>query len=259
MALMRELYFKKQQGISSSQQTDKSLVGLILERARKIISHPAKPRQTKIKSFLDHPEGELELEESFDENVFLDHAEDLRTEVSEERPFSCAVILDTSSSMAGEKHLLASIAVAVMVLEVPSEKTALIVFSSDGKILKKLSHKESPETTLIHFLKHQPRGFTNIYAGLKETLKEFSSQKQSRKKVGLLATDGKSTEGGDPADLARQFDFLVVFHLCGPGSDLEASKKIAQAGHGFCVEVERFENLPEQLYQILKRLSRQSY
>jgi len=258
MALMRKLYFEKQHGIQPSKQTDESLVKLILDRAQKIVSHPAKPRQIRVTNFKDDPSGELELEASFEENVLLDSVDDLRIEISEEKPFSCIVMLDTSSSMAGEKHLLASLAVAVLVLEVPNRNSGLVVFSSEAKTLKKLSHQEDPAVTILNFLRHQPRGFTNIFAGLKEALKEFNNQKQKRKKVGLLATDGKSTEGGDPLELAKQFDFLVVLHLCGPGSDRDSSRKIAQAGHGFCVEVEEFETLPNYLYEILKKLSRQN-
>lgn len=259
MILMRSLYFEKQRGVQSSLADDKTLASLILDRARKIISHPARPRQNLIRSLREFPEGDLEIENSLEENIFLNSAEDLQVEVSVEKTFSCAVILDTSSSMAGEKHLLASLAIAVLVLEIPSENSAIILFSSTGKTLKRLSIREEPEVTILKFLRHQPRGFTNIYEGLQETLKEFGRQKKIKKKVGLLATDGKSTEGGDPVKLAKQFDFLVVFHLCGPGSDLEVSKKIAQAGHGFCVEVQRLEELPQHLYQILKKLSRQTH
>lgn len=258
MALMRALYFEKQQGIHSGPKNDQTLASLILDRARKIISHPARPRRNLIKSLRDYPEGDLELESSLEENVFLNSVDDLQVEISKEKSFSCAVILDTSSSMAGEKHLLASLAIAVLTLEIPSENSAIILFSSEGKTLKKLSEKEDPESTILNFLRYQPRGFTNIYEGLNETLKEFKRQKKNQKRIGLLATDGKSTEGGDPIELARQFDFLVVFHLCGPGSDLEVSKKIAHAGHGFCVEVQSLEELPQHLYQILKKMSRQS-
>lgn len=259
MALMRSLYFEKQLGVKNGQADDKTLASLILDRARKIISHPARPRKNLIRSLREFPEGDLEIESSLEEDIFLNSVEDLQVEVSVEKSFSCAVILDTSSSMAGEKHLLASLAIAVLVLEIPSDQSAIILFSSTGKTLKKLSVKEEPTVTILKFLRHQPRGFTNIYEGLQETLKEFSRQKKLKKKVGLLATDGKSTEGGNPVELAKQFDFLVVFHLCGPGSDLETSQRIAQAGHGFCMEVQKLEDLPQHLYQILKKLSRQTH
>ena len=57
-------------------------------------------------------------------------------------------------------------------------------------------------------------------------------------------------------EIHMQFDFLVVLHLCGAGSDLEASQEIAQAGKGVCLQVEKFEDLPQRLYESLRMLSR---
>jgi hypothetical protein len=87
-------------------------------------------------------------------------------------------------------------------------------------------------------------------------LKEARKLGATHRKVGLIATDGRSTEGADPMEVARQFDFLLVLHLHGPGSHLEASKEMAQHGGGLCLEVERFEELPRRLYDALRFLAR---
>ena len=103
-----------------------------------------------------------------------------------------------------------------------------------------------------------PRGFTNIARGLEMGMKQFTRGRlpHGRRKVGLIATDGRSTEGGDPAEVARQFDFLVVLHLHGPGSYIEGSREMASRGHGVCLEVERFEELPHRLYEAVRMLAR---
>jgi len=254
--LMRQLYFKQLHTSQVDKKSDQALVSLILEHAKKVIAHPARPTQLKTESFLEKPDADLAIEETIEETPLVEGPEHLLVQYQLEKPFSCVVILDTSSSMSGDKHLLASIAVAVLVLEVASKDNALVVFSSEAKTIKRLGGIERPEDTLLRFLKHQPKGFTNISAGLQEGLNQLKSSMSRKRKVGLIATDGRSTEGGDPLKTASQFDFLVVLHLCGAGSDLEASQAIAQAGKGICLQVEKFEDLPQRLYEALRMLSR---
>ncbi len=227
-----------------------------MDQARRVVAHPSRPMLAQLKSFQENPFGELALEETLEDNPSLSVEEELLISESVEKPFSCVTLLDASASMSGDKHLLASIAVAVLLLEVPPKDTSLVVFSSTSKTIKRLRVEESREDTILRFLKVQPKGFTNIYAGLDEGLKQFKTRGARGRKVGLIATDGRSTEGGDPLEAASKYDFLVVLHLHGPGSHLEASQEIAQKGHGICLEVERFEELPQRLYEAVRLLSR---
>jgi hypothetical protein len=253
---MRQLYFKQLHTSQSDKKSDQALVSLIVEHAKKVVAHPARPTHLKTESFLEKPDADLAIEETIEESPIVEGPENLLVQYQQEKPFSCVVILDTSSSMSGDKHLLASIAVAVLVLEVGSKDNALVVFASEAKTIKKLGVLEKPEATILRFLKHQPKGFTNLSAGLEEGLKQLKSHAARKRKVGLIATDGRSTEGGNPLKAASQFDFLVVLHLCGAGSDLEASQEMAQAGKGVCLQVEKFEDLPQRLYESLRMLSR---
>lgn len=254
---MRQLYFRQLQGSNEDLKSDKALVCLIMDHAKKIISHPAKPTINRVDSYAREPFADLAIEETLEEDIFLESPENVQVEIREEKPFSCVVMLDTSSSMSGDKHLLASLAVAVLVLEVPAPHYSLVVFASEAKTIKPMAVLNRPEDTILHFLKHQPRGFTNIALGLSEGMKQLKRGSYGKRKVGLLASDGRSTEGGNPLELAKQYDFLVVLHLCGAGSDLESSKMIAQAGHGVCLEVEQMKDLPKRLYQALRMLARQ--
>lgn len=251
---MRQLYFQQVQASVPDPKRGQALVALILDHAKKIIAHPARPRKQRIDTFVNQPQADLAIDETLEESLFFDTPEQVLVEYSEDRSFSCVMILDTSSSMTGDKHLLASIAVAVLVLEVPTQDHALVVFSSEAKTIKKLLVKELPQTTLLKFLSHQPRGFTNIASGLKEGVNQL--RQGNRKKIGVIATDGRSTEGENPIEIAKHYDFLVVLHLCGAGSDLEASQQIAQAGNGMCLEVEKLEDLPRRLYEALRMLAR---
>jgi Mg-chelatase subunit ChlD len=163
-------------------------------------------------------------------------------------------MIDCSSSMSGEKHLRASIAVAVALLQIPSRDVSVIVFHSQALVVKAMGEAVLPEKSVMEFLRSRPKGFTNIALGLTRGMEQACLS--SKRRVGLIATDGRHTEGRDPNEAARRFDFLVVLHLHGPGSSLEASKALAAAGHGICLEVEEFSHLPNQLNQALKRMSR---
>ena len=253
--LMRSLYMQRARATAPDEKLDRELVRLVLDHAKKVIAHPSRPIQVSTERFLDFPQSELALEETIEESPLLDNAEDFLVELAQEKKFSVSAILDCSSSMSGDKHLLASIAVAVLLLEVAPRDTALTVFASDALTIKGLGTEDSAETTVLKFLKSQPRGFTNIAKGLESGLKQ-AKRSHRRRNVGLLATDGRTTEGGDPLEVARQFDHLVVLHLHGPGSHLEESQSLAQAGHGLCLEVEKFEELPRRIYDAVRILSR---
>lgn len=250
---LRALYFRRNRD-GGSEELDRELVRLVLEHAKRVVAHPSRPVVRKTAPFLEFPYAELALEETIEESPLLASPEDFLVEFGVEKPFSCSAILDCSSSMSGDKHLLASIAVAVLLLKVRPRDASLVVFASDSIKVKPMLLDESPETTVLKFLKSAPKGFTNIAKGL-ETGLDQARRATAKRTVGLIATDGRTTEGGDPLEVAKQFDFLVVLHLHGPGSHLEASKEMAQRGHGVCLEVERFEELPRRMYDAIRWLS----
>jgi von Willebrand factor type A domain len=256
--LMRQLYFQRTGQIQPDELADRKLVSLVLDHAKRVIAHPSRPQILKKDSFLRFPWGEIALEETLEETPVLEEVtpETLQIEVTEEKPFTCVTMIDASSSMSGDKHLLASIAVAVLLYEIQSRDASVIVFASKAQVVKRLSVEEAMQSTVLKFLKAQPRGFTNIALGLEEGVNQFKHFGAGKKRVGLIATDGRSTEGGDPVEIAKQFDFLVVLHLHGPGSHLEASQAMAHHGNGICLEVETFEELPKKLYDAVRLLAR---
>lgn len=254
--MLRDLYSAKVRSGKKDPALDKKLVSLVLDHAKKVIAHPSRPKIDRIESYLRAPFDEIDIEESLEESPFLEDSADLRVCVSEEKHFSCVAMLDSSSSMSGEKHLLASIAIAVLLLKVRPQDASVVVFSSDAIAMKRMGTDDAPQSTILRFLKSQPRGFTNIRKGLQEGVAQLKRQGKSRRKLGLIATDGRSTEGGDPAEIAKLFDSLIVLHLHGPGSHLESSVELAQRGNGVCLEVERMEELPRRLYDAIRLLAR---
>lgn len=253
--LLRQLYFRRLRSEGNSDKLDRELVRLVLEHAKRVIAHPSKPTYQKLESYLARPMAEIAMEETLEESPLLQEPAEFLVETQWEKRFSCSAILDCSSSMSGDKHLLASIAVAVLLLEVPARDSSLVVFASEANTIKSMGSEEPAEMTVLKFLRAQPRGFTNIAKGLEVGLAE-ARKTNGLRRVGLMATDGRSTEGGDPSAFAKLFDFLVVLHLHGPGSYLESSQQLAHEGNGVCLEVETFEELPRRLYDALRWIAR---
>lgn len=253
---LRELYFERLREVHESKdmQDAPKLVEMVIERARRVVAHPARPTVVKSEPFAQFPWGELDIEDSLEENWDLSRVEDLRVEVREERAFQCVTMLDCSSSMSGEKHLTASVAVAVLLLKIAARDAGVVVFHTSSQDIKPLASEDSTEKTVWDFLRFRPKGFTNIALGLETGLKQLR-RSGAKKRIGLIATDGRSTQGGDPFKVAKQFDCLVVLHLHGPGSYLEASQKMATEGNGICLEVEEFEDLPKKMYDALRLLA----
>ncbi|MBI1861487.1 MAG: VWA domain-containing protein [Deltaproteobacteria bacterium] len=249
---VRRLHRKALESSFQDPETDKKLVEAVLKRARQVIAHPTRPKKVEILPFEEFPQDEFELEQSFENDPTLNDSKEMVVEVESDKPTYCVAMLDSSSSMSGDKHLLASIAVAVMLLELP-ETSSLVTFASDANVIKGVDSNQTVEETVLKFLKVRPRGFTNIGRGLETGLRQ-----KYRKRVGLLASDGRTTEGEDPFEIAKKFDSLIVLHLHGSGSDIESSRQIAQKGHGTCVEVERYEDLPRKMYDALRLLARMS-
>lgn len=253
---MRKLFLKGQHSATPDKGINRQLVQLVLDHARRVIAHPSRPMQERTETFLREPFGEIALEESMEEDPTLTDPNLFLVSVNEEKPFSCVAMLDTSASMSGDKHLLASVAVAVLLLEVAPKDASVIVFNSDAKAIKELASDMGPAETVLSFLKTRPRGFTNIASGLEEGLKQLKRFGAQKRKVGLIATDGRTTEGLDPVEIAKQYDALIVLHLHGPGSHIDASRELAVVGHGVCLEVETFEELPKRLYDAVRLLAR---
>jgi Mg-chelatase subunit ChlD len=253
---LRDLYFTKLRNTPLDPKSDRKLASLVLEHAKNIIAHPSRPTRKRLSSLINAPFDEIAFEETLEENPELDNPALWLVEKVEEKPFSCVAMLDLSSSMAGEKHLLSSIAVAVLLLELSPKDSGLVAFSSQAKPIKRFSQIESHESTLLRFLQYPTRGFTNISKGLEEGLKIYQMGTPRGKKIGLIATDGRATEGANPIYAAEKFDFLVVLHLHGPGSYLEASQQMAHHGKGFCLEVNEISDLPKKMYDAVRLISR---
>ena len=74
------------------------------------------------------------------------------------------------------------------------------------------------------------------------------ARSRSRRKVGILISDGMSTAGADPMRLAREYETL---HVIAPPGDTPQAAALARAGGGRFAQVSRASELPEVLLRVL--------
>ncbi len=253
---LRDLILRQSRGQRVTPLPNKQLARMVLGQAKAIVAHPSRPLQRQWRAWTEAPWGEIDLEASLEETPDLSDSESLLVEEMVAKRFNCVAMLDTSFSMSGEKHLLSSVAVAVLLLEVPPLDTSVVAFGSEAKVIKALGKEENPIHTIHRFLEWQPKGFTNIGVGLEQGLNQIKARKHQKRSVGILVSDGRATEGDDPFEIAKKFDYLLVLHLHGPASHLDASVQLAQKGNGTCLEVENLEQLPRRLYDAIRTIAR---
>jgi uncharacterized protein with von Willebrand factor type A (vWA) domain len=230
----------------------KEAVNGILSRARAAIGSSKKEVKKKFASFLEKPDGELELDETLDQILGqspLD-AQDITVECREQKRFDCSLMLDTSLSMSGAKLALLAVAAAVMALRVPSEDFSVVSFESAARVIKKIRKTLPTEQLVVKVLEVPAGGYTNIQAGLEEGLKQLKRGRRSDR-IGIIFSDGKYTLGSDPLMSAQRFQRLHVVLLGDFNIDPKLCAAMAAAGHGRLYEARSFESLPRVLHRLL--------
>jgi len=232
----------------------------VLARAEDCMRHASRPRQRHPASFLEMPEGDLDLEQSIDAGLLLDpnNPSLLRVSTQESAQTDLCLILDMSLSMTGEKVALVAVAAAVLALTLPSKHLGLVAFDSDSTRLKPLGEQISPRELVRRVLEVPARGFTNLEAGMREGLSVLRASQELRR-AGVLMTDGAYNVGWDPSPLAPLFPRLHVIQLGegrGEAIDKGLTRRLASAGRGRYYRAERYEDLPRLAHRLVRDLFR---
>lgn len=168
------------------------------------------------------------------------------------------ISVDTSLSMTGEKLALTAVALAVVLLQFPEDPLGIVAFENEAQVLKQPEERIGLETVLERFLDVPAQGYTHLEDGLLESLKVLRRMSRGRGRAAstVLLTDGKYTAGRDPAYLASRFRHLIVLKMGEDRSSLSLCEDLARLGRGRLQEVEHLEDLPQQMYAVVKDLLR---
>jgi Mg-chelatase subunit ChlD len=227
-------------------------VKAVLEKAIRIMG-AGKPSAKRIKvDVAEDLTGELIIEDTLENTLgkSIADSKDIIVEVKKERRINAALMIDTSISMTGRKLAWAAVSAAVLAQRISLKDSAVISFESTASVLKPIGKTERLEKLVERTLTVYATGYTNIEDGLKKGLYELRKGSQPEK-VGIIITDGKYTEGGDPLDLASRYRKLYVLMTKDYNSNESLCRKMASQGGGQVFTIAQYEEIPHRLYRIL--------
>lgn len=214
-------------------------VAAILERARALVRHAARPTVGRVEGW--PAEGELDLDATLEQPRPW-AAGDLQVARTAPREADVVLILDMSLSMTGEKIALVALAAAILRLKV--ERLAVVSFDTHAHALVRLAEAAPVREVVRRILRVPAQGYTNIEAGLLCGLERLREGSQ-RERVGVLMTDGVANVGAEPSAAARRFPRLHVVQV-GPEEPqgTRACARMAEAGRGRVYRAVLYQQLP---------------
>lgn len=227
----------------------------ILLRALKLIG-PTKRSAKLRREVYRFGKEEIDLDSTFEQILGKKEIwpEDIIIETRDKKTMSCALMVDTSLSMTGEKLAVAAVGAAVLAIKLKTDNYALITFESTAKLLKGIGQRKDVGSVIGDLLETPAMGYTNMEDGLKKGLNELNKAK-TKERFGVIITDGNCTTGYDPEKIAAKYPKLYVIMPEGPESNHEACKKLAKLGCGKMYKVKDFNEIPQVLYNLLKDAS----
>jgi len=227
-------------------------VKAVLARAKAVIGASKKETRKRTDSIEHRPHAELNIEETLENIMGKPHPDysDIIVDYKEQKRLDCALMLDTSLSMTGEKLALLAVAATVFAYKLPSEDISIIAFESTANSIKKIRTQLSVERIAQKILDVPAMGYTNIEAALSEGINELALGIH-KNRIGILISDGKYTAGNDPLPMASRYDFLHVILTGDFNTDPAASVAMASAGHGRLYKAPNFQSLPRVLSRLI--------
>jgi Mg-chelatase subunit ChlD len=238
----------------------------VLTRAQSILGAVIKPERNAVvdyRTFLESGgRGELDVLATLDEDMARgvlstgkSTEEILRFDARLEKDVDIALVMDASLSMTGEKIALLAVSAAVVALCVPTARLSLMGFDSRARWIKRFGEELTPEMVVEKVLELPAGGFTNMELAITETLNALARSHRERANV-ILISDGKYTEGADPAPLAARFKHLNVLKIGRDQAGRELLQELSTRGNGRFFEARRIEDLPRTMYGAMKSLLR---
>lgn len=161
---------------------------------------------------------------------------------------SVLLIIDSSFSMSGQKIVMAAAAAATICHLFEARDIAVVHFGTKGEIIKSFDEEISAETLVEQIFAIIPKGFTNIYAGLKVGLDELGARKQYQF-TAILLSDCDTNTGKTPSIIAWKLHGLKIITIPPSINDFMANL-IAREARGEIFEANKVMDIPI----ILKRI-----
>ena len=133
------------------------------------------------------------------------------------------VLVDRSGSMAGGRLAVAALTAAACALRAPDDH-AVLAFAKDVQVLRPMDGAGRPGAVVQAVLGLRGHGETSLTAALDEALVQLGRSRADRKVV-LLLSDCRASEGQDAAPSARLLPELIVL---APADDCDQAQDLAR-------------------------------
>ena len=219
---------------------------------------PAKARGTRRLGPSRGPEGDLDLDRTFD--AWTSSAsrrpgvDDIVTRTWTAQRRAVCLVVDISGSMQGLAVALAAVAAAGVIVanEAGREKLqpSVLTFSAGVKVLQAQGVRRPAEDLLSELVALRGHGTTDLAAGLREASKQLAAAVADERLVVLLS-DCLHTAGDDPAEALAGIDRLHILVPLGGAEAEAAAAPLAARGGGRAQTVRRLAEVGPALTRIL--------
>jgi len=205
---------------------------------------------TQYRPGLDELDVDRTLEEQIGSPV-LDY-ENIYCHERVKQKSSYVLMLDVSNSMHQEKIAVGAIATGVFASKLRHDYHGVLTFAREPSVIKHVSEQNNLENLMDRMLDIKSGGATNIREALRKGLALLDESK-TMSKTGIIVTDGWSTVGSDPVEIAAKYDRLHVLGISFGlgGSDPATNAQMAKKGRGRYMYVGKFDDLPLAITKIL--------
>jgi Mg-chelatase subunit ChlD len=148
------------------------------------------------------------------------------------RTTAVCLLVDRSGSMGGSRVLAAALAAAA-VAQRTDDDYSVIAFADDAVVVKSQTEQRRAEAVVDDLLALVGYGMTDVALALRTARAELSRSPAARR-VAILLSDCRSTNGDDPVAEAAGLDEL---HVLAPAGETDEAEVLARAGGGRCVEL----------------------
>lgn len=167
-------------------------------------------------------------------------------------------ILDKSGSMDAKMHTLINGVETALVEFADHDRYRIIVFDDQAKELTRTWTPATPENvaaTIEQLRKVPASNGTNIYAGLKQAIRELDADRPTNV---ILVTDGVTNQGIiEPArfyDLLKNQDLRLFGFLMGNGANWPLMRTICEATDGFYTTVSTSDDILGKILQAREKI-----
>ena len=157
-----------------------------------------------------------------------------------------SLVIDRSGSMSGDRLASAALAAAAVALR-SEEDFSVLAFSSDVLVVKAQETPREIAELVDDVLALRGHGSTDVELALREARTQVARSRSSRSVVVLLS-DCRFTAGGDPVDVARSIERLIVV---APDDDADDARTFAAAAGAELVLIAGPASIPSALSSAL--------